>query len=189
MSVKDEHVAAMLLGRRAIRVVPLPGFVPVGDEPVPTIGVRILTEGDLDAARVDAIQYAELLARKRNIETRRMLELDAEILDRELQRAIVFRAFVEPTEAPLKPGEEPKTFFDSITRIRQHVDSVLLKAFFEVYCEHQEFVSPYRSMNDDEAKELADTLSKEPNVGAFLALYDAPSLRRLVLTLVRQCAT
>ena len=188
MLAKDDRVAAMLLGRRAIRVVPLPGFEPVEGEELPTVGVRILLESELDETRIDAVQYVDLIAKKHRLDARSMLEMDAEILDREVMRATVLRAFVEPLDGNEKPGAEPKRFFESLARVRT-LDSVILRAFFEVYLEHHDYVSPYRNLDEAGVKELADALSKGPNAAVSLALYDAATLRRLALSMAALLVT
>lgn len=189
MTVRDERIAAMLLGRRAVRPVPVPGFEAREGEEQPTVGVRILLESEIDEARLDAIQYVETQAKKRNLDSRHLLELDAELLDREVQRAIVQRAFVDVgSGGDIKPGQEPAKFFESLARVRM-LDSVLLRWFFDVYLDHQNYVSPYRSLSEDAVRELADALSKEPMSPAILAQFDADSLRRLVLSLVSRHAT
>ena len=177
----------MLAGRRAVRAVPVPGFEAKEGEEVPTVGVRILTESELDEARIDAQLYIVQQAKKRQLEARDLLELDAELLDREIWRATILRAFIA-LDVEEQPGKEPPRFFESYPRVRA-LDSVLLVAFWELYKQHQNYVNPYRSLSDDEAKELADALSKGQIDPVILALYDAASLRRLVRSLVSPLAT
>ena len=185
MQWKDDRVSALLLGRRAVRVIPFPGSVSEeGAEPL-LVGVRILLESEIDEARLDAAQYVKNEAGKRKLDAAELLSIDAELLDREVQRAIVFRAYVD---ADTVSAKEVARFFQSIQAVRQ-LDSVIFRALFDVYLDHHNYVNPLRELSEPEVRELADALSKGQTERAFLALYDAASLRRLVLSLAALRAT
>jgi hypothetical protein len=174
----DERITAMLLGRRAVRVMPMPGMDEGSDV---VIGVRILTDEEIDAARCESVQYVNAQAKRYRLDSRDMLSVDGELLDREIERQMVFRAFVDPdkTEGDYKP------FFVSPQAVRQ-VDSVLQRTLFHIYLDHQNYVSPLRALDDEQARELAETLGKGPNATVALGLCDAASLRSLVHTLAVQ---
>jgi len=170
MQAKDERVRAMLSGRRFVRVIPFPGSDDI------SVGLRVLTEREIDEARLDAISYVRGEADKRRIDPVQMLAIDSQLVDREAERAMLFRACIDPETAS---DADPKRFFDTQERLRQ-IDSVIVKSLFEAYLDHQDYVSPYRLLSDDEARELADAISKGQSATALLAQFDAPMLRRLL---------
>lgn len=185
----DERIRAMLRGRRDVRVLPMPGFDPdSADADAPTIGVRILLEDEIDAARLEALQFLGVVAKRYRLEAREMLSLDAEILDREIERQLVYRAFVDPTSAGPDNASEYKAFFPAPQAVRQ-LDSVMQRTLFHCYLDHQNYVSPLRGFDDVEAEELAEALSKGQHAKATLALYDASSLRNLVHILAVRLAS
>ncbi len=181
MDVTDERIRAMLRGRRDVRMVPLPGFG--DDDELMMVGIRVLIEEEIDAARAEATQYARSLAAKYRLDAREMLSIDAENLDREVQRQLVYRAFVNP-----EAGGEPKPFFDGIGRVRQ-LDSVMLQTLFNMYLDHQNYVNPLRGLEQDDVSALVEALKKTPETEALLGLYDARSLRSLALTLAAELRT
>lgn len=217
MEAKDKRVRAMLLGRRFVRVVPFP-ILPTtaeyeehvlaherrdaaeSDEPesaereddegdVVLVGVRILTEQECDAARADAVFYISELAKNRGVSAIEFTHMEGEIIDREEKRQIIYRAFLVAEDAD-KPriGKEPRRFFDNAQRVRG-LDTVIVSLLWSMYLEHQELVNPLQSLSDAAAQELADALSKGPNANTLLALYDLPTLRKLVRTLASLLST
>ena len=182
MDVSSERIRAMLRGRREVRMVPLPGFG-YGEELL-MVGIRVLTEEEVDAARAEATQYARNLASKYRIDAREMLSIDAEVLDREVQRQLVYRAFVDPDK-----GEgDYKPFFKAPQAVRQ-LDSVMQQTLFNMYLDHQNYVNPLRGLEEDDVTALVEALKKTPETEALLGLYDARSLRTLSLTLVAELRT
>jgi hypothetical protein len=178
----DERIRAMLRGRREVRVLPMPGTEEgAGD----TVGVRVLLEQEVDEARLEALQYVNGMAKRYRLDARDMLSIDGELLDREIERQLVFRAFVDPD----KPAEgDYKHFFGAPQAVRQ-LDTVLQRTLFHLYIDHQNYVSPLRGLDETEVQELAEALGKGRNAKATLALYDAPSLRSLVHILAARLAT
>ena len=172
----------MLRGRRAVRLVPFPGFG-TDEEPI-HVGVRILTEEEVDAARTEATQYVEGLARKYKVDAREMLSLDAETLDREVQRQLVFRAFMDPEKVDAD-GVMRAPFFVAAQGVRQ-LDTVMQQTLFNVYLDHQNYVNPMRGMSEGEVAELSEALGKGAEPPVLLGLYDAPTLRSLVHILAGQ---
>lgn len=175
----DERIRAMLRGRREVRVLPMPG---AEDDSGLTIGVRVLTEEEIDAARAEAVQYVNALAKRYKLEGRDMLTVDGELLDREIERQLVYRAFVDPDQGD---GKQHPVFFKSPLAVRQ-LDSVMHRTLFHVYLDHQNYVSPLRGLSDADAEGLADALGKGQNGKVALALLDAPTLRNLARTLAVQ---
>lgn len=178
----DERIRAMLRGRREVRVLPMPGMSEDSDV---MVGVRVLTEEEIDACRAEAVQYINALAKRYRLDGRDMLTVDGELLDREIERQLVFRAFVDPDK-----GEHAdyQPFFKSPQGVRQ-LDSVMQRTLFHVYLDHQNYVSPLRGLADGEAEGLADALGKGQNAKVALGLFDAPTLRTLVHTLAARLAS
>ncbi len=180
MKLDDQRIQAMLRGRRSVRLVPFPGF---GDqEEQLEIGVRILTEEEVDEARAEASQYVAGLAKRYGVDAREMLALDSETLDREVQRQIVTRAFLQP----IADAEGVrKRFFPAAQGVRQ-LDTVLQDTLFHLYLDHQNHVNPMHGITEEDAAEIVEALGKEPEPPALLGLYDVRSLRSLVRILAVQ---
>ncbi len=181
--VSYARISKMLGGRRAVRVMQLPGID--ADELVVDVGVRILTEEDIDECHLEAIQYIREKAKKIGLDSTDVLDVDPDILDRERMRGIVFKAFVEP-----KPDDHGnhKSFFPVQRAVRQ-LDTVIVKTLFDVYLDHQNYVSPLLTGNPDEIKELADALGKGLSSAVILSRYDAPTLRSLLHILAVELRT
>lgn len=185
MKLDDNRIQAMLRGRRSVRLVPFPGF---GAEETGSteVGVRILTEEEVDEARAEATQYIGGLAKRYGVDAREFLSLDAETLDREVQRQIVTRAFLQPT--PDAEGVR-KRFFPAAQGVRQ-LDTVLQDALFHLYLDHQNYVNPMHGYTEEEVAELAEALGKGAEPPALLGLFDVRTLRSLVRILaVRLCSS
>jgi len=178
----DERVRALLKGRRAVRVYPLPS---AAEDSELTIGVRALTGEEIDEARTEAVQYTEALAKRRKIDPRELQWVDGDPHQAEVQRQIVYRACVEPE---LREGEkEYRPFFPSVAALRQS-DDTFVQMLWHLYHGHQRFANPYAGVDEDVAG-IIDALKKTPERKAVLALYDAPTLLTLVATLVDQLAS
>jgi hypothetical protein len=175
----DDRIRAMLRGRREVRELPMPG---TDEDAGIMIGVRVLTEEEIDASRAEAVQYVNALAKRYRLEGRDMLTVDGELLDREIERQLVHRAFVDTEQID---GQPHQPFFKSPQAVRQ-LDSVMHRTLFHVYLDHQNYVSPLRGLSDADAEGLADALGKGQNGTVALALLDAPTLRNLARTLAVQ---
>lgn len=189
MKWNDPRLSALQLGRRAVRIVPFPGsFSEEGDEPL-VVGVRVLLESEIDQCRLDAITYAHAKAKRLNLSPVEMLSIDSEIVDREVQRAIVFRAFVDADTLDKSDGDgkkkDPAPFFSTLQAVRQ-LDAVMLLCLSTLYLEHVDYVNPYRNLGEAEVEELADALSKGLPTKASWERFDSDSLRRLLRSLVSQ---
>ncbi|MCC7542354.1 MAG: hypothetical protein IT379_39415 [Deltaproteobacteria bacterium] len=161
----DERLQAILRGRRDVRRVPFPGADSVA------LGVRILLDVDLDHARIEAQRYVKKLGAD--------LDVDPELLDREIERQVIWRAFVVPDDPELPP------FFPSDRDVRV-LDSVTVRALFNVYREHQEWVSPLVALDEGGQKALIDALGKGLEPEATFSAFDANTLRRLCLSMASQ---
>lgn len=175
MKLDDNRIQAMLRGRRSVRLVPFPGFG-ADEAGSAEVGVRILTEEEVDEARAEAAQYIGSLAKRYGVDAREFLSLDAETLDREVQRQIVTRAFLQP--AADGDGNR-KRFFPAAQGVRQ-LDTVLQDALFHLYLDHQNHVNPMHGLTEEDVAEIVEALGKEPEPPALLGLYDVRTLRSLV---------
>lgn len=175
----DERIKAILLGRRAVRVMPFPGVE--GAE----FGVRILLDEEIDHARMAAIDYLKNFTKRLQMEIGQILLIEPEFLDREIQRQIIWRSFVDPEH---KNEENPPPYFADDEDIRK-LDSVLVETLFQCYLEHQNFVNPLTGLSEEEVGGLVEALGKGLISTAILGQYDAPTLRKLVHTLAVQLAS
>lgn len=169
--ITDERVREMLLGRRAVRLYNVPGLeVPVG--------MRLLADHEIDSARLAAQRHIANLCLKRSLDPEKVLGADPELLDREIERQIVWRAAIDPDTAT-RP--EPEQFFPSDDDVRR-VDAALVRALFDAYLDHQEYISPRVTLSAEEV----DRVIAEAGKGQLsLALrHCAPdTLRLFVLSL------
>jgi hypothetical protein len=183
MQFTDERLRAMMRGRREVRVVPFPGM---WDQDGANIGIRILTDDEIDQAFMDATVYVRAKATSLRLTAPQLLETNAEILDRENHRQLVFRAFVQ-AEPDIETGEH-KRFFPSSLAVQQ-LDSELVQTLYAMYLDHQNYVNPSRGMTPEDVATVAEHLGKEPGAGVLLMAYDAPTLRSLVHILASQLRT
>lgn len=173
----DKRLQDVLKGKRAVAAVHYPG------EPDIKMGIRILNDGEHDEAREAAAKYTAHRAKALLIEAPMLLTIDPEHTEPEIQRQIIFRAFID-LDGP-KPPAITKPFFDTDTAIRQ-LPAVDREVLFQLYVEHQNAVSPLSTLDEEQTKELVDALKKGRASKALLALYDAPTLRILVGILASQ---
>lgn len=159
----DDRIRAMLLGRRAVHAVPFPGAGPDG----PQIGFRLLLDSDLDAARVQASRHVKTLGGD--------LDADPELLDRLIERQIVWRACVDPDDS----SSDPRPFFPSDHDVGK-LDSVMVRSLFRAYLEVQDLVSPHARLTDEQLSELCDALGKEPGATVLLDQFAPETLKRCV---------
>jgi hypothetical protein len=150
------------------------------------VGVRILLDREIDAARGLADEFVTALSKERKQSAREVLERDPAMYEREAERALIYHAFVVPDE--LAPGKEPEPFFPNVVAVRQ-MDSVLVRQFSEIYAEHQNFVSPKLGEDDVDLEELIDDLGKESGAEVSLAVLAVPTLWNCIRTLAARVRT
>jgi hypothetical protein len=161
----DERIASIIAGRKAIRKV---AFPPLSCD----IGIRCLTEAEIDGARIEAVRYLKKLGAD--------VDMDPEIFDREKERQIVWRSIFDADEE-----KDPKPFFPADSDVRQ-IDSVLLRELFTAYLEVQEEISPALSLDEKEVETLIEALGKEGD--QLLTLLAPDTLRSCVRSLVSKVA-
>lgn len=179
MDARNEQVRALLLGRRKVQAVTIPG----SEDTELQAGVRILLEEEIDECRLEATEWIKKKAAAIKLDPAMLLSIDAELLDREIERQIIYRAFVDLEKKPDAHDYDP--FFQAPQAIRQ-LDSVMVRTLFEIYSNHQQYVNPLKGLEPEEAKELAEALGKVHGAEAILGQYDAPALRLLVHILAAQ---
>lgn len=173
----DARLQKALEGKRSISRVHYPGV------PECVMGIRILSDAEHDEAREAASKYTAQRAKELLIEAPALLAIDPEHGDPEVQRQIIARAFVD-IDGP-KPPADTKPFFPSPQAVRQ-LPAVDREVLFQMYAEHQNSVSPLETLDGDQIAELKAAIKKEHVGTALLGMYDAPTLRSLLRSLVLQ---
>lgn len=159
----DESVRVALAGRFKAQVYPFPGADGI------QVGIKLLTDSELDSVRLQAAQFAK--ARQAD------LAIDPEFLDRAIHRELISRAFVdsEHPDVPFFPSQNDVALLDNLT----------VRSLYELYVTHQIALDPYAFCPPEEVEKLTEAMGKsESSVAGLLNLYDAPSLRSFVLSLV-----
>lgn len=156
----DESVRAALGGRFKVHTYPFPGKQEI------SVGIKLLTDAELDKVRLQAVVYAK--------GQQADLNFDPDFLDRAIHRELISRAFVDPE----KP-EEP--FFPSQNDVAE-LDNLTVRSLYELYVTHQQALDPYAFCPPEQIEQLAESLGKSESSVGLLNLYDAPTLRSLLLS-------
>lgn len=183
MEFSDDRFRAMMRGRREILAVPFPGMD--FDDSESKVGIRILLDEEVDQAYADAVQHIGVVAKNLRTTPLALLEANAELLDRENRRQLVFRAYLNVSAEEQPSPDQAKRFFPSPTAVRQ-LDSELVDTLYAMYLNHQNYVNPLRGLTEQEVGDIASQLGKGPGAAALLGSYDAPTLRTLVHILAGQ---
>lgn len=157
----DESVQLALRGRFVVRTYPFPGA------PGVEVAIKLLSDAELDGVRLEAVEYAK----KKKAE----LIADPEFLDRVIHRETVARAFYDP-------AAQEDSFFSSQAEVAE-LDSQTVRALYELYFSHAQSMDPYSHVPADQIEELADVLGKSESSVGLLNLYDAVTLRSLLLSM------
>lgn len=157
----DDSVRAALGGRFAVSVYPFPGA------PDLRIGLKLLTDAELDSVRLQAASFAKTKQAD--------LVVDPEFLDRAIHRELISRAYVdaEKQDEPFFPSQNDVAALDNLT----------VRSLYELYITHQQSLDPYAFCPPDEVEKLVETLGKSESSVGILNLYDAPTLRSFVLSM------
>lgn len=157
----DESVRAALGGRFKVQTYPFPG------KPELSVGIKLLTDSELDKVRLQAAVFVKGQAADLNI--------DPDFFDRAVHRELISRAFVDP-ERPSEP------FFPSQNDVAE-LDNLLVRSLYELYVTHQQALDPYAFCPPEDVEKLVETLGKSESSVGLLNLYDAPTLRSLLLSM------
>lgn len=157
----DKSVLAALAGRKVVRTYAFPGA------PNVRIGVRLLSDAELDAARLEAQSICE--------KRRANMAIDPEFFDRTLHREIVSRAFVDA-------DKHEDAFFGSQKDVAE-LDNLTVRSLYELYIAHHQAMDPYAFCPPEEVERLVRTLGESSSSEAILSLYDAPTLRSFVTSM------
>ena len=172
----EARVSAAILGSRAARTYTFPG---TSIDDAIEVAVRVIPDGEIDSCRVAAQVHVLKLAKTRGWKPDAMVNLDPALLDRELERQIVFRAFID-SETIGQPV--PTRFFESVDEVRK-LDSVLLTTLVSLYIEHQEWTSGITDVDGEEVERLVEALGKGLTPQVFLGRYAPNTLRSFVIFL------
>ena len=175
MRFDDAAIQNILQGRRAIGRVSFPG-----DKDI-TIGVRLLSDRDIDMGRFEAQIYIEQYCKKVQLTPIDFINIDPELLERETKRHIIVRAFVDPDS----PAERPTPFFSDIEQVRS-LDSVLVAQLWDIYIDWQDVVNPRLSYTEEEVTALGEALKDERLATTVLATFDRDTLQSLVRFMASQ---
>jgi hypothetical protein len=157
----DESVAAALSPRRVVRKYPFPGA------PGVEVAVRLLSDSELDAVRLRAVDFCSNKAAN--------LIADPEFLDRLIQRETIARAFYDA-------DKEGDAFFADQNEVAQ-LDNLTVRSLHEIYMLHAQSMDPLAFCPVEQVQELADTLGKSEHAAGILSLYDLNTARSCVLSL------
>ena len=157
-----ELVKAAIEGRRVAREYPFPGVDSV------VACVQLLTDSELDGCRLRAAQSCE--------KAKVSMLIDPEMFDRALRREIIAMAYYEPGGAALFGKPDDVGELDEATVIALH----------QQYLVHHELCQPWVTGSDEEVEALTDALGKSDGSAGALSLFDAPTLRRLLLSMARK---
>lgn len=176
---QDERVKALILGpKRAFRTVQFPG------RPDVLVAVRALSENEIDACRVEAQRAFLAMCKAREWVAERANQIDPLMFARLTDRQIVWRAYLDVDTIT---HATPAPFFANDTDVAQ-LDSVTMSDLMAAYVEHQEFVSPARSLNVAEVDALVEAMGKE-QPAVVLRSLGRDSLESFTLTLARRLSS
>ena len=157
-----ELVRAHIDGRRVAREYPFPGVDGV------RCYVKSLTDEEVDGCRLRAAKYCE--------ERKASMLIDPEMFDRALRRELISMAYY---------AHEDKPLFGSARDVGELDDSTVT-AVHQQYLVHHELCQPWVTGSDEEVEALTDALGKSDSSAGGLSLFDAPTLRRLLLSMARK---
>lgn len=177
--IRDEQVRALLAGRRAIRRVPYPGA------PEIEIGIRVLSETEIDDARFDANDYLEKRAKKAGTNLDAFLARDPDTYSREHERQIIQRATfnVDTLDEP-----KPYPFFPSIGELRS-IDGATVSQLFAQYLDLLDAIDPKLRLTDEQKEEFITLLGKGPTEPVLLAQFAPDTLRDLLRIMAARLVT
>lgn len=160
-SFDHDKLKAALAGRGACLRYPFPGAEGV------EVGVRLLTDRELDGIRLRAVEFAK---------TKKMdLIFDPDFLERIIQRETIAAAFCDPD----KPTD---AIFGSQEDVAK-LDNLTVRTLFELYVAHGQAMDPFTFCSEENVQELLDALGKSGSSVARMSLFDGPTLRSFVISM------
>lgn len=175
-SFNDERLRAIILGpKKSFRVIQFPG------RPDVRVAVRALAEHEIDACRVEGQRAFLTVCKAREWVPERANQIDPLMVARLVDRQIIWRAFFDYETIT---RETPEPFFPNDSDVAE-LDSVTTSDLLSAYVEHQEYVSPARSLVAPEVDALVEALGKELPQVVLHSLARA-SLESFTLTLAKR---
>jgi hypothetical protein len=172
----DEKVRALIAKPRKPRVVDYPG----GDF---KIGVRLLSDAEIDFCREEAQKQFRKVCEKNRWNPVEGADLDPTLMQRLVEREMIARAFLD---ASTLENESPAPFFPSASDVAT-IGASIATALMRIYLEHQDVVNPSVEIIDEEVlAEIVENLKKEPSDAPSLMGIAPSTLRRLVHILARR---
>lgn len=158
----DASVRAALDARRQVSRYPFPGASSL------TVGVKLLTDSELDAVRLQAAEFVK----KNRVD----LAIDPEFMDRAIHRETISRAFVDPDQPDVP-------FFGSQGDVAE-LDNLTVRALYELYIVHHQSMDPYAFASAEDVQKLVDALGKsESSAAALLSSFDFVTLRSFAISM------
>lgn len=176
MKFTDKQLQAIVRGARAFRVIEFPGAPP---ESGAQIAVRLLTESELDACRLEGQAKLRAFCEGRKWDPTTAVDIDPSMVTRWQERQVVWAAFYD---ASTISGEKPERFFPTLRDVEE-LDATTLTRLHEAYAYHQEEVAPLRKMEPKEIDELVSSLGNASSASAELHRFERSTLVRLCLSL------
>jgi hypothetical protein len=173
----DEQVRAAILGKRKPRVIPFPGAPP---ESGIKVGIRVLTEAELDACRLEAQRIIRSECEKRKWDPTTFVDIDPSALIRHQERQLVLMSFLDAES--IGEDKEQRRFFPTLKDV-ESLDATTLTRCREAYDENQEWVSPVTKLSQEEALELVASMGNESSASVELHRFERSTLVRLCITL------
>ncbi|MFW6087075.1 MAG: hypothetical protein ACODAG_07720 [Myxococcota bacterium] len=177
----NESLKKHIRGRRKPILIPFPG------EGSTEVGIRLLSEKEIDDAKLRAQRYLQDRCKRQSIDPSLFVDIDPEFYDRERIRQIVHRATVDPASIS-DHCPEGVPFFELDEDLRD-VDAVTVQALFDAYLDLQQQRSTLKSVSPEEAAEFASALATgdEAEQEAVLTAFDDEALRNLVRAMAALC--
>lgn len=177
----DARIRLMILGaKRAFRVVDFPGAHEI------KIAVRLLTEREIDACRVEGQRQFLSICSARGWSPEKAVVIDPLMHTRLVDRQIVWRAFYDADS--IGDPDKARPFFASENDVAE-LDATTTADLFQAYIEHQDLVTPARHMGEEEVKALVDALGKGHTPGVVLRSFERSTLESFALSMAKRLST
>lgn len=176
--ITDAQVMSVLQGVRSLRPVVYPGTE--GGTEV-KVAVRVLSDEEIDLCRDQAQAMLRTKAAQRGWDPVAVTDIDPDSFERLVQRQIVWRAFYDVDTVA---KDRPEQFFPTYVDVAQR-PAAEVQRLFQLYLEHQAFVAPLRSADEEQVKEIVDALGKGLGSPAVLDGFERSTLVSLCISMAR----